>query len=213
MVSQITFKQEMMRKLFHVTSIILPVLLYLLNDTSIFLMVIVPLTIIVVGVELSRGYVKIIDQLFIRFFGKIMREHELQKGGNALSRLTGTSYLLLAASICLYFFPIIVTVSAFLILTISDSCAAIIGRKWGKHRFLGKSLEGSLAFWVSAIVSVSILGIIDGQDRDYFIIALIASSIATIVEAVSGVMKIDDNFSIPISYSLAFTMLISFWGL
>ena len=137
MTSEITYKQEIMRKLFHVATIILPVSLFIIDDKEVFLWILIPLTLFVVTAELSRGYIKFIDRLFILLFGAIMREHEVERKGKGLQKLTGTSYLLISASLCLYFFPVIVTVAAFLILTISDTCAALIGRKWGKHRFLG----------------------------------------------------------------------------
>ena len=49
-----------------------------------------------------------------------------------------------------------IVLTAFAILIVSDTAAALIGRKFGKHPFHGKSVEGTTAFFISALIVVAI---------------------------------------------------------
>ena len=78
--------------------------------------------------------------------------------------------------------------------------AALIGRKFGKHRFLSKSFEGTLAFFISASIVVFFTPKIEGLFLEY-LIGIIAAAVAAIVENISfGWM--DDNLTIPVSMGL-----------
>jgi len=52
------------------------------------------------------------------------------------------------------FLPKVVFITAFSILIISDSSAALIGRRFGRRKFLRKSLQGAGAFFVTALIVV-----------------------------------------------------------
>jgi len=82
--------------------------------------------------------------------------------------------------------------------------AALFGRKFGKHKFLLKSLEGTLAFFVSACIVVLFTPKIGNFPEEY-IIGFGAAFVGAIVENISSNL-IDDNLSIPIS--VGFTMWI-----
>ena len=79
----------------------------------------------------------------------------------------------------------------------SDSLAAIIGRSWGTIPINGKTLEGSIAFFLSSIVIVLISSELNIS------IAIFSVLIATIVELYS---PLNDNLSIPISFALAYSL-------
>ncbi len=119
-------------------------------------------------------------------------------------RLNGASYVLIAASLCVFLFPKVIAISAIAILVISDTTSALIGRRFGRHRFLAKSLEGSCAFFVSAVLVIFLTPKIDNLFMEY-IIGIIAAAIGTVVEALP--IKIDDNLSIPLAVGF------SLWGL
>ena len=113
--------------------------------------------------------------------------------------------MLISALICVLLFPKIIFVTAFSILIISDSLAALIGRKFGRHKFLSKSLEGTLAFFLSGSVVVLLSPKIEDTLIE-FLIGIFAVAIGAIVENISfGWM--DDNLSVPISIGL------TMWGL
>jgi dolichol kinase len=102
-------------------------------------------------------------------------------------------------------FPKVIFISAFSILIVSDSLAALIGRKFGKHKFLSKSLEGTLTFFVSACIVILFTPKVGGFSEEY-LIGFIAAFVGAIVENISFKL-VDDNLSIPLS--VGFTM----WGL
>jgi len=51
----------------------------------------------------------------------------------------------------------------------ADLTAALVGKRFGKHPFFGKSLEGSAAFFGSALLVVAILPKIEYRAGEYAI--------------------------------------------
>jgi len=96
-----------------------------------------------------------------------------------------------------------------LIMGYGDGLAAIIGVKYGKHKFkvLGneKSFEGSLAMFVfSFLVSVSLLYIFNPVNITLF--SLIVAIVSTALEALSPYGL--DNLTVPLGTSLSYYLLI-----
>ena len=69
----------------------------------------------------------------------MVRDHERHS-------LLGSTYVLLASLICAYAFdrPIAIVAMAFII--VGDAMAAIVGRRFGRTKVFGKSLEGAASF-------------------------------------------------------------------
>jgi dolichol kinase len=101
---------------------------------------------------------------------------------------------LLSACLLLWLFPKLVFITAFSILIVSDTLAALVGRKIGAHPFMKKSAEGTLAFFVSALIVVAVAPKAEGIAAEFFIGAA-AALVGTLVEA-SGI-RLDDNLTIP----------------
>jgi dolichol kinase len=131
-----------------------------------------------------------------------LRKHELDK---EKKNLTGATYVLLSALICALLFPKVIFVTAFSILIISDTMAALIGRKFGKRKFLRKSFEGTLSFFISASIVVFFTPKVGDFPLEYMI-GFIAAFIGAIVENISYGLA-DDNLSIPISVGLTMWLL------
>lgn len=91
-----------------------------------------------------------------------------------------------------------------LILGYGDGLAAVIGKKYGKHKLMfGKSVEGTITMFVtSLIVSFSLLVIFTPR---YVWLAVLIALFATVVEVVTP--KGLDNLSVPLLTS-AFSYLI-----
>jgi len=119
----------------------------------------------------------------MRIFGSALRQHEMKN-------LTGATYVFTGSVVCIFMFPKEIAVPSLLILSISDTLAALIGIPFGKHKFLNKSLEGSTAFIISSFFILSIF-----FPGSLLINGVIAAAI-TLAEAYP--MKLDDNFLIPI---------------
>lgn len=208
----LNYTHERYRKCIHLCSLSIPIV-YSMTDKEFALWVLVPLMVIFVGTDLLMKVVPCLRQLVLTVFGSIMRPHELK---NEIV-LNGASWVLISAVFCVGFLPKIAAVTGFTVLIISDSCAALFGRIYGRHKwFKTKSLEGSTAFVVSGLISVYAIGLLIDAPWAYYVAITPATIVAGFVEAVSGVLKIDDNLSIPISLALMLLLndviLAQYWG-
>jgi dolichol kinase len=196
------YRFEVIRKAIHLFSLSIP-LFYFVLPKHIALGILIPLTIAFLAVDVARYYNKSIEDWFYGTFGYILRKRESDK---VRKTLNGATYVLIAATICVIVFPKIITVMSFSILIISDITAALVGRRFGKHPFIAKSLEGSIGFFISAVVVIAITPKIDYLPAEY-IIGCAAALIGTIAEALPA--EIDDNLTIPLSVGTVLWILYS----
>ena len=190
--ANIDYTAEIARKAIHLCSLSIPVIYYFI-ERDLALMILVPVTLGFLTVDLLRYYHGPTSRLFYRIFSFMLRKHEQDPSSK---RLNGATNVLIAASLCVIIFPKLVVLTAFPILIISDSVAALFGRRFGKRKFMQKSLEGSGAFFVSALLVVYFTAKVDHAITEYAIGAA-AAFVGTVAEA--GSWKIDDNLSIPLS--------------
>jgi dolichol kinase len=196
----IDYNAEVVRKLIHLCSLSIPTV-YFFTPKPIALWILGSLTITSILMDLGRFYSEGFAKLYNFLFHFILRNHEL---ASRSVKLTGATNLLISAFICVAVFPKIIVVNAFAVLIISDITSALIGRRWGRQKFFSKSREGSIAFFLSAIVVVLIAPKVQGLTLEY-IIAIVAAGIATIIEAAS--IWVDDNISVPIGMSAVMWMM------
>lgn len=187
-----SYSAEIARKGIHLFSLTIPVL-YAFLSREVALAVLVPLMLFFLLTDLGRLFIPPFGRLYHRFFGWLLRKHEQNDRGR---RLTGATYVLLSAVICVLFFPKLIVITAFAILIISDSAAALIGRRYGRHRFLAKSAEGSAAFFVTALLVVGLAPKISYLPAEY-LIGAVGALVGTVVEGAG--FGVDDNLSIPLS--------------
>lgn len=196
----IHYRDELVRKLIHLFSLSIPIIYYFMSTQTVATILGI-LTVIALLLDLGRHFHPSFGNIFYKIFGFLLRKHELD---NKQKNLNGATYVLISALIGVLIFPKVVFITAFSILIISDTMAALIGRKFGRHKFLLKSLEGTLAFFVSACIVVFFTPKIGNFPEEY-IIGFVAAFIGTIIENIST-RFIDDNLSIPLS--VGFTMWI-----
>jgi dolichol kinase len=79
-----------------------------------------------------------------------------------------------------------------------------VGRRFGKRPFLEKSLEGSLAFFVTAVIVVFVTPKIEGLPMEY-VIGIIGAAVGAAAE--SAPLRLDDNLSVPVSICLIMWLL------
>jgi dolichol kinase len=197
----IHYKDEILRKLIHLCSLSIPVVYYFIPRSAA-LVILGIMTAIALFFDLGRYLSSTIAKVFYRFFGFMLRKHELD---HKKRNLNGATYVLLSAFICVLLFPKVIVVTAFAILIICDTTAALIGRRFGKHKFLFKSLEGTLAFFISGVVVVLLSPKIEYRFSEY-VIGIIAAAFGAIIENVSYGLA-DDNLVIPISVGIAMWLL------
>jgi len=195
----IDYKSEVLRKTFHLVSLSIPIVYYHITK-QLALSILIPLTIFSFLVDYGRYYHKPLAGLVYKIFGFMMRKHEVDA---KKKNLNGATYVLLSAVIVIVIFPKIFVVTAFAVLIIGDGTAALIGRKFGKTKFLLKSLEGTLAFFFFSCIVVLLSPKIEGRFEEY-LIGFAAIAAGAIAENISGEWT-DDNLTIPI------TICITMW--
>jgi dolichol kinase len=194
------YSTEIVRKGIHLFSLLIPVLYYFLPK-SVALSILIPLTLAFLLADIARLFSPPIGLLYERLFGWLLRPHEQNRKGR---QLNGATYMLLSAVLCVWLFPKVIVITAFAILIISDSAAALVGLRFGRRPFLAKTLEGTGAFLVTALLVVAVAPKIAFLPTEYLIGAA-GAMIGTLVEA--GALGIDDNLSIPVSIGAAMWIL------
>lgn len=201
----IDFKSELLRKSIHFCSLSIPIIYYFISKQTA-LSILIPITFATVIIDFSRHFIKPLSNLIQNTFGFMMREHE---NDSIKKNLNGASYVFIGATITLWVFPKIIFITAFAMLIVCDIAAALIGRRFGKHKFLSKSLEGTLAFFLFSIIVVLFAPKVESLFLE-FVIGAIGGAVGAIVENISYGWA-DDNLTIPISIGLTMWGLYYFW--
>jgi dolichol kinase len=199
----ISYTQELFRKGIHLASLAIPIVYaFITRETALILllMIFVP----AIALDILRYRVPVIGRLVRKLLGSMMRPHELDESRYLLN---GATYVLLSALICVVVFPKIIAITAFSVLIVSDISSALVGRKFGTIRFFDKSLQGSVAFVISAWCVVGFTWWLTSAPAAFAVIAAIASVVGAVAEAASTRLRLDDNFSIPLAVGL------TMWGL
>lgn len=192
---QISFGQEVWRKGTHMFALAIPGGYYFLQlSKSGMLAIMIPITLVAVIADISRlrGWA-LWQKGFGRFFGRMIRPHE--KRGD----FTGAVYILTTTCLTVALFDKPVAIAALAFIVVGDTLAALIGRKYGRHRFFnGKSWEGSAACLVGTLVVAAFTPGLGWP------VALIGAVMAAVVEALP--LGVDDNVTVPILSGLTMTL-------
>lgn len=197
----IQYRDELLRKLIHLFSLSIPVIYYFIS-TSTAATILGILLLIALIMDLGRYFFPKFGNIFYKIFGFLLRKHEID---NVKRNLNGATYVLLAAFLGVLIFPKFIFVTAFTILIISDTSAALIGRKFGRKKFLQKSFEGTFAFFISASIVIFLTPKIEFLPIEY-LIGIFIAAVGAIVENISS-GYIDDNLSIPFSVGILMWLL------
>jgi dolichol kinase len=187
-----SYGTELIRKGIHLCSLVIPVGYYFV-DKSLALSILIPVTAAFALTDGLRVLFPAVAAIYHRLFGWLLRSAERN---TVIKRLNGATYVLLSACICVWVFPKVVAITAFSILIVSDTVAALVGRKLGKRPFFSKTFEGSLAFFLSSVLVVVFAPKIS-HDVSEYMVGIAGGLLGTIVESLS--ISIDDNLTIPLS--------------
>lgn len=194
-VREISFVQEVYRKATHLGALVMPLGYYLLGlEKGEALAILIPVTLAMILVDIARlRDWRIWHGFFAKGFSRMIRSHE-QAGD-----WTGATYILTSSCFTIGLYDKPVAIAALLFIIVGDSFAAVIGRRFGKHKFGRKSVEGSLSCLAGTLLVAVLTPGLAWQ------VAVTGACVATIVEALSA--KIDDNVSVPILSGLAMTLV------
>ncbi len=156
--------------------------------------------------EIARRVSPRVNVLMMKAFGPVAHEHETYRVNSAT--WYATALLLLALT-----HNPLWCVAGVAVLGIGDPVAGLIGRRFGRVRLMhGRSLEGTLAFFVSgAAVTFALFFTLHGLSAGAALaLAAAAGFTGAIAELVS--LRVDDNFSIPLSAAAGVAMMSALIG-
>jgi dolichol kinase len=191
-----TYGDELRRKLIHLGSAAFP-LTYWATDQEFMLRVLVPLVIVALAAETLRRHRPGFHAFIDRWLGRVLRKAEART-------LTGATCVTLGALLAIVLFSKPIAITVMLFLSISDALASLVGLRFGKVRFLGKTLAGSSAFLVSA-GAIALFMLPEAP-----LVALVGALVGTVVEALPLRIKhykLDDNLTIPLAAGVAMSAL------
>ena len=196
-----SLKKEVYRKALHISALWIPWVIYVAETDF----AAVLFTLLLCG-DLIWEYAnyKKYDwarQTFGRFFFKTLRSGECC---GRFFKASGATYVLLAALLSSVLFSKPVAALAMTIMLISDTLAALVGKKFGREKiYKGKTLEGTVAFLSSALFATVLFNPL----YPFGIASVAACLAATLVEIYEDKIGMDDNLSIPLVVGIVLTAM------
>ena len=179
-------KNEIFRKLFHISSSIIPLgYLWIINDKKLLVFILSILIIVSLTIEILRAKSSIINNIFKKIFGSMLREDESN------GKLTGATWLLFGHLLTILIFPKSIAIPAMIFLSIGDASAAIVGKTFPLIRIGNKTISGSIGGF---IISYSIMLYINYDLQQFILLCGLFS--AMLIEFIP--IKVNDNITIPL---------------
>ena len=138
---------------------------------------------------------KYLGRLYGKLFGKMLRD-DVKPGQWIVS---GGAPVLAAALLMNLLFTPLIAAGAMSVMLTGDAAAALIGRKFGKHKAVnGKSWEGFISFILVGYGALSVVFFLKSVPAKFYLWGIAAVVLAALAELFQKQLKVDDNFSIPL---------------
>ena len=174
---------EIKRKMVHLATLVIPVG-YALTSEETVLLFLIPFFLALLLVDFLRHFHSGMASLFEKyFFRRVLREEEK-------ATFMGSTYFIFSTILTILLFPKSIAIASILILILSDTAAALIGKWMGRIQIFGKTLEGSTAFLITSLLIVWIYPHLNRYSGS------LAALGATCIEVLP--IKVNDNLSIPL---------------
>ena len=175
------------RKLYHLLGGVGLLYLYYLLGRDRALVFYSVLFIMVLALDVTRLAIPAVNTFLFTRFSSFIRKNEAHK-------LTGTAPYVLGIGLSLYAFSLPVATAAICFLAFGDVAATTIGERYGRTKIGGKSLEGTIAFVIAALVAGGALVLMGSGTNPWVMVlgALVAAGVELLP------LPINDNLVIPI---------------
>ncbi len=198
---EITYWEEIKRKLVHLSSLWMVAATLLLApwrySAAVIFFLLLLLTLVSEHDYANGG--RYLGRLYGKLFGKMLR-NEVKSGQWIVS---GGAPVLAAALLVNLLFPAWIAASALAVMLTGDAAAALIGRRFGRHKTVnGKSWEGTASFVIVGFLALSIILLITRQPAAYYGVGFIAVVAAALAELFQKQLRLDDNLTIPLCVGL-----------
>lgn len=145
---------ELLRKGLHLLALAIPLGMYVLGRPAA-LVILVPLTLTALVADVVRSRSEGFSALVELVFGRMMRPEELRPtGGRPV--VNGATWVLVSATLLTIAFPVHLAAPAFAAFMVADAAAAIVGIRFGRHRWKNtrRTVEGSAAFGIVVLLGL-----------------------------------------------------------
>ena len=187
---RLSIRAEFVRKSMHLGMIVVPIWYYYAPHPQGLLGLIIATT-AAVSLDTLRLRHERVKALFQRLFRPLIRSHEQR-------HLLGSTHFLIAAVLSALVFAKMIVISALCYPVVGDAAAAIVGKRFGRPRRWGKSLEGSAACFVCCLLIGFLL-------LDSVGVAVAGAVTATLAEAIPA--PVNDNMRVPILSGLVMQII------
>jgi len=134
---EIGYDREVWRKLLHLLALSIPIGYQFVSQRAGIAIVFVCF-LASLAVDLARLRDWPVQRFWLTIVTPIVRPKEE-------SNFTGATFILASGWLCLLLFPLPAATIGMLTIILGDTFAALIGRRWGRHRTIGsRTVEGSL---------------------------------------------------------------------
>lgn len=203
----ISYQNELRRKLIHLSSLWMVAAMCLIPRWPLALAFFIMLIFNLILERARACEIPVLTPLYDFFFGRMLRfkperHHWIISGG---------PYVFASALLCVVLFPPPAAACAMAVMLLGDTAAALIGRKFGRHKTVnGKSWEGIAAFLVAGFLGSALVLYLSGAGAIFYLLSLIGVFPAAAVELFEKQLKIDDNFSIPLAMGTVLSLPLWF---
>ena len=195
------YRHEVYRKGIHLSSLWIPALIYFcgtLVASIVFISLMLGDLILEYGNYKKWHWARI---LFTLPFAAILRRSERQ---HQHFTVTGSVYVLASSLICTLLFSNVIAAISLTVMLISDTLAALVGKAIGQRKiYKEKTLEGTCAFFVSALIITMFFNPL----YTFTYASVIACFTAVFMELFEQWFELDDNFSVPLAMGIILTIL------
>jgi len=195
------YKYELKRKKIHLLSFFIP-LFYIIAPSYIYIFIS-----IIVFITLSIDFLRLsnpksnLNFFYNNYLKNVSRSYEL-------NNLLSATILVLISAFIIFLFDKNTAIIGISLASISDSFAAIIGMRYGQIKtFHNKTLEGFVAFFISALFVVGWLNFFININIDIIYIIIICF-ISSIIESITPTKY--DNISVPLGTSLLLSLFYKY---
>ncbi|MBQ4106115.1 MAG: phosphatidate cytidylyltransferase [Lentisphaeria bacterium] len=196
----ISYREEVKRKLIHLSSLWIPTAMCLLPRWPLCLLFAI-LLILNLLVERARAkQMPVITPLYDFFFGRMLRQAPAPDAWI----ISGGPYVFASATMTLALFAPPIAPAAMAVMLLGDTAAALIGRRFGRHKtWNGKSWEGVIAFLAVGYLGAALFLTVCHAGTALYLCAIPGVILAAAVELFEKQLRLDDNFSIPLAVGIA----------
>ena len=177
---------EFIRKLLHLSNLVIPFTYLFYFDSKVeALIILLPITLLAFLIEYFRINSISVKNIFDKYLFSMLRNHE--KSG----KYTGATWVFISSTLSIGIFPKDIAIISLIYMSIGDTAAGLIGRKFGRIKIYNKTLEGALAGFIVCLI----VGLMIDLNLSKTLVAIGALS-AAIIELMP--ISIDDNLRIPL---------------